>query len=195
MNRYIKWLWLLVRQLWFRIRYRGAFRCASWSVGVEPGATLIVSRRGRFIAKGKLYIRKGSDVNVAKSELVFGKNVFLNQNVIVVCRTGIEFGDGCIVGPGCMFFDHDHQFEIGEKPFWQQPFTYEPIKIGKNVWIGAGVIVCKGVTVGDDCVIGAGTVLTKSIPAGSKVYRRAPLEVVSLPRQKMSDAPRTGSSA
>ena len=177
-----KWLRLLSRQLWFRVRYGRGFRCVSWAVGIEPGAMLHISRRGRLTAKGKLYVRKGSDVNVAQSELVFGKNVFLNQNVIVVCRAGIEFGDGCIVGPGSMFFDHDHQFEIGDTPFWKQPFTYKPIKIGNNVWIGAGVIVCKGVTVGDDCIIGAGTVVTKSIPSGSKVYRRAPLEIAPLPR-------------
>jgi galactoside O-acetyltransferase len=41
-----------------------------------------------------------------------------------------------------------------------------PIRIGNNVWLGAGVIVMPGVTIGDDSVIGAGSVVTKDIPSG-----------------------------
>jgi galactoside O-acetyltransferase len=40
-----------------------------------------------------------------------------------------------------------------------------PIKIGNNCWLGAGVIVLGGVTIGDNSVIGAGSVVTKDIPS------------------------------
>ena len=40
-----------------------------------------------------------------------------------------------------------------------------PIHIGKNCWLGAGVIVLPGVTIGDNSVIGAGSIVTKDIPA------------------------------
>lgn len=43
----------------------------------------------------------------------------------------------------------------------------EPIRVGNDVWFGAGVQVMPGVTVGDGCVIGAGSVVTHDIPAGS----------------------------
>ena len=42
----------------------------------------------------------------------------------------------------------------------------KPITIGNSVWIGGGVIVCPGITIGDDCVIGAGSVVTRDIPEG-----------------------------
>ena len=38
--------------------------------------------------------------------------------------------------------------------------------LGANVWLGGGIIVCPGVTIGDDSVIGAGSVVTRDIPAG-----------------------------
>ena len=38
--------------------------------------------------------------------------------------------------------------------------------VGDNVWLGAGVIVCPGVTIGDDTVVGAGAVVTRDLPAG-----------------------------
>ena len=41
-----------------------------------------------------------------------------------------------------------------------------PVRIGNNVWIGAGAVVLPGVTIGDDSVIGAGSIVTKDIPAG-----------------------------
>ena len=45
------------------------------------------------------------------------------------------------------------------------PITTAPVKIGNNVWIGAGAIILMGVTIGDGSVIGAGSVVTKDIPA------------------------------
>ena len=42
-----------------------------------------------------------------------------------------------------------------------------PVTIGSNIWFGANVTVCGGVTIGDNCVIGAGSVVTRDIPAGS----------------------------
>jgi galactoside O-acetyltransferase len=41
-----------------------------------------------------------------------------------------------------------------------------PVHIGKNCWLGAGVVVLPGVTIGDNTVIGAGSVVTKDIPSG-----------------------------
>ena len=46
----------------------------------------------------------------------------------------------------------------------------KPVKIGKCVWIGAGVIILPGVTIGDNSVIGAGSVVTRDIPANSVAY-------------------------
>ena len=42
----------------------------------------------------------------------------------------------------------------------------EPIAIGDNVWLGGGVIVCPGVTIGQDTVVGAGAVVTRDLPPG-----------------------------
>ena len=42
----------------------------------------------------------------------------------------------------------------------------EPITIADNVWLGGGVIVCPGVTIGQDTVVGAGAVVTRDLPAG-----------------------------
>ena len=40
-----------------------------------------------------------------------------------------------------------------------------PIHIGRKVWIGAGVIITKGVTIGDNSIVAAGAVVTHDIPS------------------------------
>jgi galactoside O-acetyltransferase len=48
----------------------------------------------------------------------------------------------------------------------EQVYQYNmPIHIGKNCWLGAGVIVLPGITIGDNTVVGAGSVVTKDLPA------------------------------
>jgi maltose O-acetyltransferase len=45
-----------------------------------------------------------------------------------------------------------------------------PVRIGRNVWIGAGAIILPGVSVGDDALIGAGSVVTRYVPAGATAF-------------------------
>jgi maltose O-acetyltransferase len=45
-----------------------------------------------------------------------------------------------------------------------------PVRIGRNVWIGAGAIILPGVSVGDDALLGAGSVVTHDVPAGATAY-------------------------
>jgi galactoside O-acetyltransferase len=52
-----------------------------------------------------------------------------------------------------------------------------PVHIGRNVWIGSGVQILPGVTIGDNSVIGAGSVVTNNIPANVVAFG-APCRVV-----------------
>lgn len=76
----------------------------------------------------------------------------------------LTIGRGCIIGPSCYLTDHDHGYDPAQ-PRDRQPFS-DPVAIGDNVWIGAGVAVLKGVTIGDGPIIGAGAVVTHGVAAG-----------------------------
>lgn len=66
--------------------------------------------------------------------------------------------------PGVQLLTATHPLEPGpRRGKWE---AAEPITIGDNVWLGGGVIVCPGVTIGADTVVGAGSVVTKDLPAG-----------------------------
>jgi len=78
----------------------------------------------------------------------------------------IDLGDRVSLAPGVFITASDYRFVAGV-PFREQPKRERDIRIGDDVWLGAGVVVTAGVTIGDGCIVGAGAVVTKDLPAGS----------------------------
>lgn len=93
-----------------------------------------------------------------------GANSFLNYDAILMDCAPITIGDDVSIGPRAQLLTALHPMADHEarRRRWE---TAAPITIGSNVWMGGGVTVCPGVTVGDNTVIGAGSVVTKDVPA------------------------------
>ena len=92
-----------------------------------------------------------------------GNNVYANFNLTLVDDTDIYIGDSVMLGPNVVLATAGHPVDPELRRLVYQ--FNQPIHIGNNVWIGAGVIVLPGVTIGDNSVVGAGSVVTKDIPA------------------------------
>lgn len=93
--------------------------------------------------------------------ITIGKNVFINAGCKFQDQGGIFIDDGALIGHGVVLATLDHDLA----PEKRQQLHPAPIRIGKNVWIGANAVVTKGVTIGDNAVIAAGAVVTKDVPA------------------------------
>ena len=65
--------------------------------------------------------------------------------------------------PRCYITDHDHGTELGT-PILDQPLVSAPTVISDGVWLGAGCIVLKGVTIGKNTVVGAGSIVVRDLP-------------------------------
>lgn len=97
-----------------------------------------------------------------------GKNVYANFNLTLVDDTDIYIGDFTMIGPNVTIATAGHPI-LPE--FREKIMQYNiPVKIGRNVWIGAGCIILPGVEIGDNSVIGAGSVVTKNIPENSVAF-------------------------
>jgi galactoside O-acetyltransferase len=92
-----------------------------------------------------------------------GKNVYINSNVTFVDDEHIFIGDNCLIAPNVVFSTSGHPI----LPILREHhYVYNfPINVGKNVWIGSGVQVMPGISIGDNSVIGAGSVITRDVPA------------------------------
>ncbi|MBQ7836168.1 MAG: sugar O-acetyltransferase [Clostridia bacterium] len=109
------------------------------------------------------YIEPPLHSNWGGKHVHLGKNVYANYNITFVDDTHIYVGDGTMFGPNVVLATAGHPVLPKLR---ELVYQYNlPIHIGKNCWLGAGVIVLPGVTIGDNTVIGAGSVVTKDIPA------------------------------
>jgi len=106
----------------------------------------------------------------------FGKNVYANFGLTLVDDVDIYVGDSVMFGPNVVIATAGHPINPVLRKRGMQ-FNM-PVRIGNNVWLGAGVIVMPGVSIGDNSVIGAGSVVTKDVPPNvvafgnpCKVYR------------------------
>jgi len=89
---------------------------------------------------------------------------YVNRFTMFDASDSITVGERCMIGPFCYITDHDHGMRAGTT-VGSQPLESAPVRIGNDVWIGAGAIVLKGVTIGEGAVVGAGAVVTRDVPA------------------------------
>ncbi len=109
------------------------------------------------------YIEPPFHANWGGKHVHFGKNIYANFNLTLVDDTHIYVGDYTMFGPNVTVATAGHPIlpELREKAYQYNA----PVHIGKNCWIGAGVIIVPGITIGDNSVIGAGSIVTKDIPS------------------------------
>ena len=109
------------------------------------------------------YIEPPLHANWGGHHTHLGKGVYANFGLTLVDDTHIHIGDHTMLGPNVVLAAGGHPIlpELRERGM---QFNM-PIRIGRNCWLGAGVVVVPGVTIGDNTVIGAGSVVTRDIPA------------------------------
>jgi maltose O-acetyltransferase len=97
-----------------------------------------------------------------------GAGVFVNFNCVILDVVEVSIGDRTQIGPGVQILAADHPRAPAERASGLE--FGRPVRIGRNVWIGAGAIILPGVSIGDEALIGAGSVVTRDVPAGATAF-------------------------
>ena len=109
------------------------------------------------------YIESPYFANWGGHHVHLGRNIYANAGLKLVDDTHIYIGDYTMLGPNVVIATAAHPIDAGLR---RKGLQYnKSVRIGKNCWLGAGVIVMPGVTIGDNVVIGAGSIVTKDIPS------------------------------
>lgn len=110
-------------------------------------------------------MRRNVTISASNGGIIkIGNNVFFNENCMFFAHGAIEIGSQCMFGPNVCVYDHDHKFDANGI---KEGYKVGTVKIARNVWIGANVVILKDTCIGDNCIIGAGCVVKGNVPDNS----------------------------
>jgi acetyltransferase-like isoleucine patch superfamily enzyme len=93
-----------------------------------------------------------------------GDRCVIGRGSHIIGHFSIEIGDEVQTGPYVYITDQNHAYEDPDVPIGRQWPVDRPVSIGSGAWLGTGVVVLPGSSVGRNTVIGAGSVVTGEIP-------------------------------
>lgn len=159
-----------------------AFEKTHCGQGTHVGRGTQISKFGKISVGRRSVIGEYSwlNNNSANAVISIGNFCLLGRRNFLNAGASISIGDYTLTGPECMFLGSDHHWRDPMKPYIMSGSSSDQkISIGPNVWLGAGVKVMKGVSIGHGSVIGANALVTSDIPPFSLAYG-APAKVVKL---------------
>lgn len=93
-----------------------------------------------------------------------GARTFANFGLVCLDVAPITIGDDVQIGPNVQLLTATHPIEAAaRREKWE---SARPIRVGSNAWLGGGVVVLPGVSIGQGSIIGAGSVVTRDVPPG-----------------------------
>ena len=107
----------------------------------------------------------------ALDKMKIGKNVFINANMLAMARGGITIEDDVQIAGNVSLLTNNHD------PYDRMILPCKPILIKRGAWIGANVVVLRGISIGKHAIVGAGSVVTKDIPE-SMIAVGSPAKVI-----------------
>lgn len=96
-----------------------------------------------------------------------GDNFFANYNFVVLDGNYVRIGDNVWIAPNVGIYAAGHPFDVKER-IGGLEYAF-PVTIGDNVWIGGGVQIIGGVTIGANSIVAAGSVVIRDVPEGTLV--------------------------
>jgi acetyltransferase-like isoleucine patch superfamily enzyme len=136
----------------------------------SPGSKIILRDHSR--------LDQGVHIQAIGGTIDIGKRTYVGPYVCMAGPGDIHIGQNCLIASGSGIYANNHIFDDPTRPINQQGICYKGIVIEDDCWLGSGVRVLDGVTIGEGSVVGAGAVVTKDIPPYS-VAVGVPAKVVS----------------
>ncbi|MCO6451705.1 MAG: acyltransferase [Caldilineales bacterium] len=160
-------------------------RCPDLRLGprvfIDDDVTLFSHRDGGGIRLGadSSLQRQTIIETIQGGEVTIGERTHIQAGCnLTAALASIHIGNDVQIAPRCALYPYQHSFSDPNIPIARQPISSKgDIVIEDDAWLGVGVIVMDGVTIGRGAVIGAGAIVLKSIPANA-IAVGAPARVV-----------------
>ncbi len=136
---------------------------------IGPRVTLQIGRQGRVRLGRWSWIGHGTKIRCHEGLVSIGAKTVLGQECTISAYQHVSIGRECVIADRVMLIDFDHGVVEVDRPIRLQGIYKRDVNVGNNVWIGYGVCILRGATVGDNSVIGTNSVVTKDVPANAVV--------------------------
>jgi acetyltransferase-like isoleucine patch superfamily enzyme len=150
---------------------RATGTCLGAGCRIGPGCDLALGiaphRRGRIELDHSCVLAEGVIIHPHNGAVRLGCHVFLGPYCVIYGHGGVEIGPETLVSMHGRILSSNHAIPPLALAIRTQGDVLRPTRIGRDVWLGAGVTVLGGVTIGDGCIVGAGAVVTHDLPPGA----------------------------
>ena len=151
-----------LEQLRFKIRkHLGVYNQLGqhdYSIRFEQLKTMLGQIGSKSVIEPPFYCDYGFNINI-------GHSFYMNFDCVILDVSPVIIGNNVMCGPKVQILTATHSINSQERNFSGTELG-KSVKIGDRAWLGAGAIICPGITIGEDSVIGAGSVVTRDIPNG-----------------------------
>jgi acetyltransferase-like isoleucine patch superfamily enzyme len=103
-------------------------------------------------------------VPISDPVIVIGDGCLINKGTAIVAHFSVVIGNDVFTGHNCYITDQNHDYRDLTRPIGAQSMPEQPVRIGSGSWLGHGVVVLPGVTIGEHVTVAAGSVVTTDIP-------------------------------
>ncbi len=135
---------------------------------IHADASVDASRSPGVRFGDKVTLNRYAYVQGGNGGVRLGNRVEINNFSIVNGTGGVDIGDDTLIGPGVRIISYQHRYARGST-IRSQSVEAKPIRIGRDVWLGANSIILAGITIGDGAVVAAGAVVRDDVPANAVV--------------------------
>jgi acetyltransferase-like isoleucine patch superfamily enzyme len=153
---------------WLRARIE-LRRCTQVGRLPQVWGRVRIENAGQLLLHDRIRIRaipwQTELVTLPGGSLEIGTGTYINSGVSICACQSVIIGKRCLIGPRVLIIDNDFHV-AGEASSFPASL---PIVLEDEVWLGAGVIVLKGVRIGRGASVGAGSVVTRDVAGGTVV--------------------------
>ncbi len=166
------------RKTYYRLMYPGLrIDRASY---LAPGVELVCVKGSQMVIRNTV-IGKGSQIRSKRQGRLELNGCEIGAYCALEAMMSITIQPESIIAERVTVRDQNHRFDDPTKNIAEQGFNIAPVTIHSNVWIGAEVVVLKGVEIASGAVVGAGSVvnrplLDKAVYAGNPAKKIRDLE-------------------
>lgn len=135
----------------------------------SAGRKNVLGKNVRFVGFPRISIGSACGIRdhvslYGPGSITIGDRTAINERTRIVSTNSVSVGSDVMIASDCYILDVSHDTSSIHIPIREQGYRMAPVVIEDDVWLGTGVIVLMGVTIGRGAIVAAGSVVTKDVP-------------------------------